>query len=813
MLRLASLLSLLLLLVSMVSAQSEVLNHYGVMTLAAPSVEQELLARFKGTGKPMFLVHDVRVGVSAGDIIRFADKAVLIDASVMQTLQATGALKMLKQAPILRLQAKSQSSVWQGRSTLVQNSREQKAYRLGGEVLKVFEDYFGKAPASEEIVLRFVGKDLEMLVPDVLMDRLTFASVRKVVAGGRPVLITEAPSSHLFRTQSFTWRVWGADPVNPEAELRYGIIGELPSGIEWNDSLHGLQGTLDSAGTFPLVAWVRNPSGASDSLHFSLTIQDNAVPHILPDLPPMVVPDEPYLWTLPVQDADHALSLLRCLALQAPTGIVVDSLCNVTGRVAADWSGPDTLKVLVRDPLGAEDSTAFELGLQPAATSPLRAIKFLLPKDSLVASRMYVWAASKLVVPGVEILSVKGPEGVTFVHGAEDSDSLYVKISRSGMHSLVFRITAGDDTVELVQRIVVLANRAPVILSALSAHLVREGTGLNYKPVAVDPDGDFIRYTARNLDGSPLVWKGYEIPLWTQSPGSYAMEVQATDGINPPVFQRVTWSVEPESKEWLGLTGRYQQVDDENYFWLGYRKGSGRFGLFTPKLSKVIASESVTTKEWPFVYVGGSLLGEKGLAHGNWLYTDMGLQIRNPGNKLITGGVMLGVDGHWTSPSRVNPWVFELEFTAHSSQAILLVDTTGWNQTDLVLTFNNGQKNLNMSNLNTDSLLGELFGPAYSKILSDASDRHNTVFRTRLEGFVPIAHSETFGQLLAGVVTWREDYLNGLDLSQWFGLSIRHQVELPYFNLTQTLRWGIFSGGGPAGVIRYDLTTNLGTWR
>jgi len=129
-------------------ADEESLGHYAVMSISSPQTEKDLQGRFKGTGRPLFMVRDVRVGVSAGDLIRFEDKAVLVDASVMQTLQASGALKQLKQAEVLRLQARSQSSVWQSRSSMVQNPREQKAYRLGGEVLKVFEDYFGKAPGS-----------------------------------------------------------------------------------------------------------------------------------------------------------------------------------------------------------------------------------------------------------------------------------------------------------------------------------------------------------------------------------------------------------------------------------------------------------------------------------------------------------------------------------------------------------------------------------------------------------------------------------------------------------------------------------------
>jgi len=246
------------------------LEHYGLMSLGSPAAEKDLQGRFKASGKPLFLVRDVNVGVTSGDIIRFSDKVVLVDAQVMQTLKASGALAALHQAPVLRLQAKSQSAVWKSRSTLVQNPREQKAYRLGGEVLKVFEDYFGKAPASEEIVLRFLGKDLEMLVPDELMDRLSFATVRKVVTGGTPVLISEPPQESYFQGDSIHWRVWGADPTEPEVALRYGYNGNLPPGVLWSDSLHALIGQMDSAGSYSLTVWVRNPTGNMDTMLVTL---------------------------------------------------------------------------------------------------------------------------------------------------------------------------------------------------------------------------------------------------------------------------------------------------------------------------------------------------------------------------------------------------------------------------------------------------------------------------------------------------------------------------------------------------------------
>ena len=217
--------------------------------------------------------------------------------------------------------------------------------------------------------------------------------------------------------------------------------------------------------------------------------------------------------------------------------------------------------------------------------------------------------------------------------------------------------------------------------------------------------------------------------------------------------------------------------------------------------------------EWPFIFAGASLLGERGLAHGDWLYVDLGLQLRNPDARLVTGGFMTGVEGHWTSESKTHPWVFEMEINVHSNQAILVVDTSNWSNTNMVVTLNSNTQNLSLNDFNSDSILNQMFGPAYKKILTDVSARDNTVAVSRFEGFVPAFSMGDAGDILLGAVLWREDYLNGVDLNQWAGLSIRHQGEWSYFNLTQTFRFGLFSGAKHSGFLRYDLVMNLGTWR
>ena len=92
------------------------LKHYGLITLNDAKIASRLAKRFKAKGTPVFLVHDLKVGLRRGDFIKFKDKIILIDAEVWQTIASENALANLKQAPIIRIQSKASSKSWQNRS-------------------------------------------------------------------------------------------------------------------------------------------------------------------------------------------------------------------------------------------------------------------------------------------------------------------------------------------------------------------------------------------------------------------------------------------------------------------------------------------------------------------------------------------------------------------------------------------------------------------------------------------------------------------------------------------------------------------------
>ena len=56
------------------------LGGFAVATLSDPGIVSRLDNRFKSQGSPVFLIGNPQLGLQQGDLIRFRDKAVLIDA-------------------------------------------------------------------------------------------------------------------------------------------------------------------------------------------------------------------------------------------------------------------------------------------------------------------------------------------------------------------------------------------------------------------------------------------------------------------------------------------------------------------------------------------------------------------------------------------------------------------------------------------------------------------------------------------------------------------------------------------------------------
>jgi hypothetical protein len=215
----AFLYALLIAVSSLARNGSEPLNHYGLVALSDSAVGNRLAARFKAKGHPVFLVHDISLGLSRNDIMRFSDRVVLVDDDVWSTLRVEGALAKIRTSPIIRVQGRANAASWTERAEMVSDVRQRKGFRLGAEILRVLEDNFGGSPQENQMTLVFDQGRITLLASATLMDQLALFPVRRVEPDGRPRIVSVPPDTNQFTRRPFEFRIWAVDPGDPAGTL------------------------------------------------------------------------------------------------------------------------------------------------------------------------------------------------------------------------------------------------------------------------------------------------------------------------------------------------------------------------------------------------------------------------------------------------------------------------------------------------------------------------------------------------------------------------------------------------------------------
>ncbi len=356
------------------AAENSSLKHYGVAKLTDPAIEASLAARFKAGGSPLFLIHNLRVGVSAGDFMQFKDKAVLIDAKVWQTLSVEGALKNLKQAPIVRIQAKSNSKSWKNRATRIKNQRKKKAYLLGAEILKILEDHFEELPTQNEMTLQFRQNNLVLLAPDAFLDRLKFRRVQKIpelMPAGAPVFVSRPPETSTKVGAPFNWQAWAVDPQEPSQNLKYDILDTLPEGLAWEPEDHSLSGVGIRSDSVPVSITVTNNKMLSDTLRFHVVFKANHPPVIINAPAGYVKEGEDWFFTPLISDPDDDPAQTTISLDAAPAGMVLDSN-TLRWTIPFDYIRDRfEIKLTVSDTAGGSTQANYEVMIHGANRPPV----------------------------------------------------------------------------------------------------------------------------------------------------------------------------------------------------------------------------------------------------------------------------------------------------------------------------------------------------------------------------------------------------------------------------------------------------------
>lgn len=767
---------------------SEPLNHYGFTTLQDTATGARLMGRFKAKGQPVFLIHDPNLGLRPGDIMRFQDKAVLVDPDVWQTLNDEGALARLKVAPLVRVQARATVSIWETRSDMVGGQREKKAYLLGSELLKILEETFGVIPTRQQMVMEFDAGGLVLIAPEEFLDQLKYSTVRRVPPSGRPVFISPPPARKAFAGRPFRWQAWAADPAEPTGMLRYSIAGKPPRGLAWDAATHALQGIPDSAGTWRLTARAVNATGAYDSLAFDLVVRANSPPAIANPPKPVAVAGQPWSYRAEVADADHEGSQVRVTPMRLPPGMQAET---ANGRIFS-WTPPDSLAgtttemvLRLEDADGGAAVAPFTIKVIPVSDMLWsEGIKPALPWDTLKQGKTYTWEAGASAMAwslqGITLKDVTGPDFTEFTDG-----SLRLRPVDAGVHEMIFVFDVQGKRVDQPVALPVSPDVAPRFASETGAWRARTGQHVSYRPAAVDDGGDPISLRAVPQGDGALAWDGVRLEMDPELPGSYAARIVASDPAGNTASQWVAYKVERAERPvaWF-MENRIQA--GINTWTLTADFGTGRMGLFTPNLDRIGFEDENGTTQWPYLFFGGNLLGPANERRGRRLWVDAGLTLRLPDPKVAAGGVYGRLLGEWTFPDRAIGKV-EFEMQGHVNQALVIADTSN-------LHFIYGDDILEFS---------DRFSNTVDDLIQEATARENIVLFTRLEGW-----SRLGAGLWIGPGVSREDIPNARRYVQRLGGGLRYQARLGEAIASNTLRvaWG---GGGSGWSVYWSGRLSL----
>lgn len=768
---------------------SEPVVGFGVATLPDAAMAARLAGRFKAHGAPVFLIGNPSSGLAQGDLVKFTDRAVLIDADVWQTLQVEGALDALRasQGTVVQLRARARESAWEERRRLVTSPRDRKGYALGATLLRNLQATTGTLPEGR-LQLSFEHGDLVILASRAFLDALK-ASPAQVDASpeaplsAHPLIVSPPPPSRVFAGRPFRWTAWALDSLGgPSAGIRLDLLSTPPEGMRWDPASHTLEGTWPE-GSWLVSVVARTTAGRTDSLASTVVSRSNRLPR-LGGNPPIAWIGEPWSFVPTVSDSDHPAESLRVEPLAIPAGAVWDPV-----RAAVDWTPPDSLSgrvvamgLGVRDPLG--DSTDSVFAVRVERRDPRIATEGLAPRlpwDTLVEGREVRWSATGSLDEwrrrDVRLVDVSGSDSTIW-----DGATLRVLPRRSGSHEVVFRFEHDGRIETRTVAMPVRADARPVWRSATAGPGLRRGDTTWYRPVAIDPEGDSVAVSCVGDGTGELAWDGERLRVVATGQGWIRADCRARDAHGREATQTLVWQVPaPAGAHRWSLD--YERHSVAAPVQGQVRSGAGRLGFLVVDMKRTFGWSSWKSQDWPMLFVGANLLGGEGATRDDQLWIDLGGILRSPMPRLITGGVMARIEGNFHPASPV-PFVLEVGTLGWVHQGIIAVDTSS-----LRLTLAPGDS------LGSVLDIRDAWEPALRQVMEDAYARRNMVFLTRLEGWWTLRKG-----IEAGPVVWREDRLVGLTMRQYLGAGVRGGWNLGPVNLRPSIRGGWGSGEAGWGV-------------
>jgi len=318
-----------------------------------------------------------------------------------------------------------------------------------------------------------------------------------------------------------------------DAELhRYFYYDEyvaLPSWLTFNASTRTFSGTAPSPQTVRLLVIAQDPSNASGSDEFILTV--GAAPNYAPVAPTLSTQsagrNTSWSYTVPAF-TDANSDPLTYSASGLPAGITFNAATRTfSGAVATN--GNYTLTITANDGKGGVTSASFTLNVvNSAPTAPS------IPAQNTTAGVSWAYTVPAFTDPNGDALtySVSGqPAWMSFNASTRQLSGMP---STVGTWTITVTATDAQGASVSANFTVTTPNRAPTLATALPSFTVGRGQSWSYQvPVGTfsDANGDALSYSASNLppgisfDSASRTFSGAPTTL-----GSYTVTVSVADG-------------------------------------------------------------------------------------------------------------------------------------------------------------------------------------------------------------------------------------------------------------------------------------------
>ncbi|MBK9579891.1 MAG: hypothetical protein IPO40_22735 [Fibrobacteres bacterium] len=768
------------------------MGMFSVATLSDDAVVAKLQARFHATGRPYFLLGNPSGGLQQGDILRFADKAFLVDADVWQTLSSEGALRNLRQSPLAKVQAGATPSAWTARAKAVGNAKERKLYEFGASLLKSMEQSMGGVPDGQRLFLSTEGGRLVITAPAGFLDKIRAVAIERekpkdaVALPGKPRWVSPAPSDTVWIGQELTWQGWAVDDSGGSAaSFQYSMVGALPEGLQWDAELRTIRGTPTSPGPSRVRLVVSGARG-SDTLAWNPSVFVRSPPKLEGD-PQEASCHEPWIFRPWISSPDWHLSRLQVRLEQTPSGMSWDSARGeVVWPEPARQCGKDfSVTMVVTDPVGGQVRRGWTLPVRERehvlATEGLRVD---LPFDTLLQGKWYTWEPGALMGEwkrqGIRLDSVTGNLDLDW-----NGKRLVFRSARMGTARITFWFREGERSRSIQHTRVVRPYEVPRFAGDVGGSDVPEGSVRSYRPVVSDPQGGPLELGVEFPSDAPMQWTGSELLVAPKTSGIWAARLVAKDTLGQSAERWVAFQAHGRSPTGWRLETRW--ADEVNPWIVQYDFGRGRAGFFSPHPAHFF-TRSQWGADFPFLTLGADLLPASLRSQGASLGGDVGLGLRVPDRKLLTGGIMTRLGGR-SVPRGWVPLSVECEVFGWIRQAIMLTDTSGMVS---LLDSVNGVQDL-------EKLQGQ-YAPLVGGVLRDAFDDNNIVILSRLEAWVRGPWN-----LSAGAGILRDDRLISGKFHQRFSAGLRARPQAKWLGTLELTGRGGWGPGESGWGARLDL--------